>query len=103
MAEQTPDHTPTIKIRTPRALWDAYGRVCERLGMDRTEDLLARMRDQIQRHGDDADRADLAAAEAELVARRARKGGRPRKALTTNAPDSGSSFVGNSPTHGVTQ
>jgi hypothetical protein len=60
-------------------MWGAYGRVCERLGRDRTEDLLAHVRTQIERHGDDQDRADLAAADAELAERRARKGGRPRK------------------------
>lgn len=61
-------------------MWAAYGRVCGRLGRDRTEDLLAHMRRQIKRHGDEQDLADLAAAEAELTERRARKGGRPRKA-----------------------
>jgi hypothetical protein len=74
-----PDHTPTIKIRVPPALWDAYGRVTARKGRDRTEDLLVHMRRQIELLGDDQDHADLAAAEAELEERRARKGGRPRK------------------------
>jgi len=60
-------------------MWQAYGRVSERLGLDRTEDLLAHIRDRITEHGDDDDRAALAAADAELAARRARKGGRPRK------------------------
>jgi hypothetical protein len=59
-------------------MWDAYGRVCARLGRDRTEDVLAHMRRQVKRHGDAADLADLAAAEAELAERRSRKGGRPR-------------------------
>jgi hypothetical protein len=75
----SPDHTPTIKIRVPRTLWDAYGRVSGRKGRDRTEDLLAHMRRQIELLGDDQDRADLAAADTELAERRARKGGRPRK------------------------
>jgi hypothetical protein len=61
-------------------MWRAYGRVCERLGIDRTADLLAHMRRQIEQHGDDSDRADLAEADRELAERRARKGGRPRKA-----------------------
>ncbi len=39
----------------------------------------APMRAQIEQHDDDTDRADLAAADAELAKRRARKGGRPRK------------------------
>jgi hypothetical protein len=73
------DRTPTTPIRVPRSMWAAYGRVCGRLGRDRTEDLLDHMRRQIEQHGDDADRADLAAADAELAERRARKGGRPRK------------------------
>ena len=74
------DRTPTTPIRVPRLMWAAYGRVCARLGRDRTEDLLAHMRRQIRRHGDDADLADLASAEDELRDRRARKGGRPRAA-----------------------
>jgi hypothetical protein len=74
------DRTPTRPIRVPVAMWDAYGRVCERLGRDRSEDLLDHMRARIEQHGSDADRADLAAADAELAERRARKGGRPRKA-----------------------
>lgn len=73
------DRTPTTPIRVPRLMWSAYGRVCQRLGRDRTEDLLTHMRKQIEQHGDEADRADLAAADAELAERRARKGGRPRK------------------------
>jgi hypothetical protein len=73
------DHTPAIHVRMPRAMWDAYSRVCERLGRERTEDLIEHVRHQIEQHGDDADRADLAAADAELAERRARKGGRPRK------------------------
>jgi len=72
------DRTPTTPIRVPRLKWAAYGRVCARLGRDRTEDLLAHMRRQIRRHGDEADLADLATAEDELRERRARKGGRPR-------------------------
>jgi hypothetical protein len=72
--------TPTTPIRVPRLMWAAYGRVCARLGRDRTEDLLAHMRRQIKRHGDEQDQADLAAADAELAERRSRKGGRPPKA-----------------------
>lgn len=73
------DHTPGIHLRVPRPLWEAYDRVCERLGIGRTEDLLAHIRRQVAEHGDETDQAALAAAEAELAARRARKGGRPRK------------------------
>ena len=71
--------TPTTPIRVPRRMWAAYGRVCARLSRDRTEDLLAHMRRQIKRHGDDEDLADLAAADEELRERRSRKGGRPRR------------------------
>ena len=78
MAER--DHTPTIKLRVPRSLWSAFGRVAARKGRDRTEDLMVYMRRQIELLGDDQDRADLAAADAELAERRARKGGRPPKA-----------------------
>lgn len=60
-------------------MWAAYGRICARLGRDRTEDLLAHMREQISEHGDEQDLVDLADAEAELAERRARKGGRPRR------------------------
>ena len=73
------DHTPGVHVRMPRAMWDAYSRVCDRLGRERAEDLLDHVRQQIERHGDERDRADLAAADAELAERRARKGGRPRK------------------------
>jgi hypothetical protein len=79
--------TPTTPIRVPRSLWAAYGRVCARLGRDRTEDLLGHMRQQIEQHGDDADRDDLAAADAELAERRARKGGRPPKATARDVTE----------------
>jgi hypothetical protein len=71
--------TPTTPIRIPRRMWAAYGRVCARLGRDRTEDLLAHIRRQIKRHGEQEDLADLEAAEEELRERRSRKGGRPPK------------------------
>lgn len=79
MAADTTDHTFSTKFRIPRRLWDAYGRVTERLSTDRSADLLDHVRAQIEEHGDQQDRADLAAAEQELAERRARKGGRPRK------------------------
>jgi hypothetical protein len=60
-------------------MWAAYGRVCARLGRDRTSDLLAHIRRQIKRHGDETDLADLSAAEEELRERRSRTGGRPRR------------------------
>lgn len=70
--------TPTTPIRVPRRMWAAYGRVCARLGRDRTEDLISHIRRQIKGHGDAEDLADLEAAEEELRERRSRKGGRPR-------------------------
>jgi predicted DNA-binding transcriptional regulator AlpA len=73
-----PDTTPTVNTRVPDPMWDAYGRVCARLGTDRTADLLDHMREQIAAHGDEADLTDVLAAEKELLERRARKGGRPR-------------------------
>ncbi|MEU3287848.1 hypothetical protein [Streptomyces longwoodensis] len=57
----------------------AYGRVCERLGTDRTNDVLEHMRARVLEHGTEEDRADLAQADAELAERRSRRGGRPKK------------------------
>jgi hypothetical protein len=76
-----------MNIRVPRKMWDAYGRVCARMDKDRTEGLIAHMRKMISQFGDEADRDDLAAAEAELAERRARKGGRPRKATAAGVTD----------------
>jgi hypothetical protein len=76
------DHTPAIHVRMPRDMWAAYGRVCERLGRERAEDLIEHVRRQIEQHGDDTDRDGLAAANAELAERRARRGGRPRTSKT---------------------
>lgn len=73
------DPTPTTPIRMPKAMREAYDNVCRRLGTNRTEDLLAHVRRQINRHGTEQDLDLLAAAEGELRERRARKGGRPRK------------------------
>jgi hypothetical protein len=80
MADAPERTTPPTAIRVPRPMWDAYGRVCARLGTDRTGDLLDHMREQIAAHGDAADLTDVLAAEKELLERRARKGGRPRAA-----------------------
>lgn len=75
------DHTPLVNIRVPARLWAAYGRCTARIngGRDRTEDLVRHMAKLIELLGDDADKADLAAALNELEVRWARKGGRPRK------------------------
>ncbi|WP_424891819.1 hypothetical protein [Streptomyces sp. XH2] len=70
-------HTTPRPIRVPDPLWNAYGRICERLDTDRTGDLLDHMRSRVREHGNDQDLADLEAAERELAERRSRKGGRP--------------------------
>lgn len=72
-------HTFITRFRIPRRMWDAYGRVTERLGTDRSADLVNHVRVAIKTHGDDRDLTDLAAAEQELTGRRSRKGGRPPK------------------------
>lgn len=73
------DPTPTTPIRVPRSMWKAFGNVCARLGINRTESLLAHMRSEINRYGTEEDLELLAEAENELADRRSRKGGRPRK------------------------
>lgn len=40
--------TPATPIPVPRLMWAAYGRVCARLGRDRTEDLIAHIRRQVK-------------------------------------------------------
>lgn len=76
------DHTFVTRFRIPRRMWDAYGTAAERQGIDRSADLVDHVRDFIREHGTDHERAELAAAEQELVERRARKGGRPKKEQT---------------------
>ncbi|WP_269858163.1 hypothetical protein [Streptomyces sp. RPT161] len=73
------DHTHHTRFRIPRVMWEAYGRVAERLGTDRSALLLNHVRADIREHGDERDLADLEVAEQELAERRARKGGRPRR------------------------
>jgi hypothetical protein len=82
MAPDDKDHTFATRFRLPRRMWDAYGRVTERLGTDRSADLVDHVRTVVEQHGDERDLADLAAAEQELAERRARKGGRPKKEQT---------------------
>ncbi|OLT24380.1 hypothetical protein BJF79_13640 [Actinomadura sp. CNU-125] len=71
--------TYITRFRVPRVMWEAYGRVAERIGVTRSADLLDHIRDVINAHGDEQDLADLARADRELSERRARKGGRPPK------------------------
>lgn len=80
MTDTASDHTYATRFRIPKRMWDAYGRVADRLGTDRTADLLDHVRATIKKHGNDQDKAELAAAERELAERRSRKGGRPPKA-----------------------
>lgn len=77
------DHTFITKFRIPRRLWDAYGRVTGHLDTDRSADLVDHVRTFIEQHGNEHERAELAAAEQELAERRARKGGRPKKEQTS--------------------
>lgn len=82
MADKS-DHTYSAQFRVPRVMWTAFGRVAERLGSDRTALLLEHIRADIREHGDAQDLADLDQAERELEERRARKGGRPVRAIST--------------------
>lgn len=80
MSDQTTDaagQTYITRFRIPRPMWEAFGRVSERLGSNRTARLIEHVRADIEAHGDDQDRADLERADAELSERRSRKGGRP--------------------------
>lgn len=79
MSETAAGHTHHTRFRIPRVMWDAFGRICERRGITRTERLLDVIRTDITDHGDAQDLADLEAAERELAERRSRKGGRPPK------------------------
>lgn len=73
------DHTFSTRFRIPRRMWDAYGTAAAREGVDRSADLVDHVRTFIEEHGNEHERAELAAAEEELAERRARKGGRPKK------------------------
>lgn len=74
------DHTFSTRFRIPRRMWDAYGTAAARKGIDRSADLVDHVRDFIRTHGNEHELAELEAAEQELAERRARKGGRPKKA-----------------------
>lgn len=79
MTEPQADHTFITRFRIPRRMWDAYGTVTERLGTDRSSDLVDHVRAAIRKHGTAQEIAELEAAEQELAERRSRKGGRPGK------------------------
>jgi hypothetical protein len=87
MTPPTDDHTYATRFRIPKRMWDAYGRVTQRLGTDRSARLLDAVRADIKAHGDKQDLKDLAAAEEELAERRSRKGGRPPKAPARPDPE----------------
>lgn len=80
MTEPTTEHTFITRFRIPRRMWDAYGSVTERLGADRSSDLVEHVRATIREHGNEYEIAELDAADRELTERRSRKGGRPSKA-----------------------
>jgi hypothetical protein len=83
MAPDDKDHTFATRFRIPRRMWDAYGTAAERMGVDRSADLVDHVRSFIKEHGNEQELTALAAAEQELAERRARKGGRPKKEQTT--------------------
>lgn len=74
------EHTFITRFRIPKRMWQAYGTAAARQGVDRSADLVDHVRDFIREHGDEQELAELAAADKELTARRARKGGRPKYA-----------------------
>ncbi|MFD8142496.1 hypothetical protein [Streptomyces sp. NPDC059708] len=77
MTEPAADHTFVTRFRIPRRMWEAYGTVADRLGTDRSSDLVDHVRTTIRKHGNAHEIAELDAAERELTERRSRKGGRP--------------------------
>lgn len=76
------EHTFITRFRIPKRMWQAYGTAAARQGVDRSADLVDHVRAFIEQHGNEQERAELAAAELELAERRARKGGRPKKEQT---------------------
>lgn len=58
--------TPTHPIRAPRALWDAYRRVCTDRDTTATADLIDHMIRTIRRHGDDETKRMLTEGLADL-------------------------------------
>ncbi len=90
------ESTPTTPIRMPLTMRKAYDNVCKILGTNRTEDLLAHVRRQINRHGTEEDLNLLAEAEEEMRIRRSRKGGRPPKPPAEEEP--GTTPYGGQPT-----
>lgn len=79
MTEPATDHTFITRFRIPRRMWEAYGAITDRLGTDRSSDLVDHVRATIRQHGTAKEVAELEAAERELAERRSRKGGRPAR------------------------
>src|SRR5690606_33763515 len=55
MPDPAAGHTYLTRFRVPRTMWTAFGRICERQGITRTERLLAVIREDIANHGDAKD------------------------------------------------
>lgn len=66
------DLTPTRPIRVALPIWEAFGRVCARLGIDRSTYLNKAMEEAIRAHGDAKDLTDLEVGLQQLAERRAR-------------------------------
>ena len=61
-------------------MWDTYRQITKRIGSDWATEIYNHIRASVNAHGNEHERTELAAAEQELAERRARKGGRPKKA-----------------------
>lgn len=83
--------TPHQPLRIPRAMWQAFGRVCKWQGTSRNARVTEMIRAEIRRYGDARDLADLEAADAELRERRSRRGIRipPRQVPDQEPPGAG--------------
>jgi hypothetical protein len=79
-ADTAPRTTQSRQVRVADGAWQAYDQVCRRLGRTRAADILQHIRHMIETHGTAEERALLAAADAEVAERRARRGRRPRRA-----------------------
>ncbi|WP_214327864.1 hypothetical protein [Nonomuraea sediminis] len=77
---QSAGTTTPRQVRIAKGHWEAYKRVCDARGIKRAEDLNAYIRQTIAEHGDEQAQRLAAAADDELVERRARMSpGRPPK------------------------
>jgi hypothetical protein len=83
--------TRSRPIRIAEGAWSAYASVCKRLGRTRADDINAHIRRMIKRHGTPEEIAQLAAADAEIEQRRARKYSGLRRGRQTDQQPSSSS------------